>query len=62
MGETATSRHIDRARAGVEQSRYMLSHLDGVHGFFGASSVERLPVEKAIEENARAFKGIDLSQ
>ena len=30
----------------------------GVHGFIGASTMERLPVEKAIEETVRSFKQI----
>ena len=32
---------------------------DGVVGFFGASSMERLPTERAITENMREFKQID---
>lgn len=31
-----------------------------MHGFFGASSMERLPAETAIEENARMFKDISI--
>ncbi|PYI03268.1 hypothetical protein BO78DRAFT_472037 [Aspergillus sclerotiicarbonarius CBS 121057] len=46
--------------AGPEDAAYVLKRTRGVHGFFGASSMERLPVEKAIEENARLFKGIQL--
>ncbi len=41
-----------------EDAAYVLGRTTGVHGFFGASSVERLPVETAIEENARRFKEI----
>ncbi|KAJ5946579.1 hypothetical protein N7454_003418 [Penicillium verhagenii] len=37
-------------------AEYVLSRTVGVHGFFGASSMERLPVERAIEENAKQFK------
>lgn len=44
--------------AGVEDAEYVLQRTRGVHGFFGASSMERLPVERAIADNARAFKGI----
>jgi predicted TIM-barrel enzyme len=29
-----------------------------VHGFYGASSMERLPVEKALTEQVRQFKAI----
>ncbi|RAL00378.1 TIM-barrel enzyme family protein [Aspergillus ibericus CBS 121593] len=46
--------------AGPDDAAYVLKRTRGVHGFFGASSMERLPVEKAIEENARLFKGIKL--
>ncbi|RAH43675.1 TIM-barrel enzyme family protein [Aspergillus brunneoviolaceus CBS 621.78] len=46
--------------ASPEDAQYVLSRVKGVHGFFGASSMERLPVERAIEENARRFKGVKL--
>ncbi|RAH71069.1 TIM-barrel enzyme family protein [Aspergillus aculeatinus CBS 121060] len=46
--------------ASPEDAQYVLSRVKGVHGFFGASSMERLPVERAIEENARKFKGVKL--
>lgn len=32
----------------------------GVHGFVGASSIERIPVERAIAENIRRFKDLKL--
>ena len=35
---------------------YVLSRTTGVHGFFGASSMERLPVELAITNTTRQFK------
>ena len=35
---------------------YILGHTSGVHGFFGASSIERLAVEGAITRQTRAFK------
>ncbi|KAL8798634.1 MAG: hypothetical protein Q9182_006509 [Xanthomendoza sp. 2 TL-2023] len=41
-----------------EDAQHILQHTIGVHGFFGASSMERLPVEKAIEKTAKAFKGL----
>lgn len=44
--------------AGPEDAQYVLSRTNGVHGFFGASSMERLPVEIALQENARRFKEI----
>jgi predicted TIM-barrel enzyme len=36
----------------------MLKHCRGVHGFYGASSMERLPTERAITEQTRKFVGI----
>jgi predicted TIM-barrel enzyme len=41
-----------------EDAGFILEHTDGVHGFFGASSIERLAVERAITEQTRAFKQI----
>ena len=41
-----------------EDVRYVLEHTHGVVGFFGASSVERLPTERAIAGQVRAFKDI----
>jgi predicted TIM-barrel enzyme len=37
---------------------YILEQTDGVVGFFGASSMERLPTETAMTENMRRFKAI----
>lgn len=45
---------------GVEETRYVLDRVHGIHGFFGASSMERLPAEIAIEQNARKFKDIEI--
>ena len=42
-----------------EDAEYVLNNTEGVVGFFGASSLERLPTEEAIENQARDFKGID---
>ena len=41
-----------------EDAQYILDHTEGISGFFGASSIERLPTEPAIEEQARKFKGL----
>lgn len=41
-----------------EDATYIMEHTRGVVGFFGASSMERLPTEVAITENARRFKQI----
>ena len=35
-----------------------LLRMPGIAGFFGASSIERLPTERAITEQVRAFKGL----
>ncbi|CZT24509.1 probable TIM-barrel enzyme family protein [Ramularia collo-cygni] len=44
--------------AAPDDARYVLERCRGVHGFFGASSMERLPVEQAITGITREFKGI----
>jgi predicted TIM-barrel enzyme len=41
-----------------DDAQYVLEHTTGVAGFFGASSMERLPTEVAITENMRRFKRI----
>ena len=41
-----------------EDAEYVLGHTTGVAGFFGASSMERLPTEVAITENMKRFKRI----
>ncbi|MFA1611766.1 phosphoenolpyruvate hydrolase family protein [Halobellus rubicundus] len=43
-----------------DDAEYVLEHTEGVVGFFGASSIERLPTEEAIENQAREFKEIDV--
>ncbi len=40
--------------------RYVLDHTRGIVGFFGASSIERLPTEVAITGCVREFKGLAL--
>jgi len=45
-----------------EDAAYVMSRTRGVAGFFGASSMERLPAEVAIRENAKRFKGIAMNQ
>lgn len=39
--------------------RYVLERTEGIVGFFGASSVERLPTERAITAQVMAFKEIE---
>jgi predicted TIM-barrel enzyme len=41
-----------------EDAAYILQHTRGIVGFFGASSIERLPTEIAITECVRRFKDI----
>ncbi|WP_237773097.1 phosphoenolpyruvate hydrolase family protein [Streptomyces luteocolor] len=41
-----------------EDARYVLEHTTGIVGFFGASSIERLPTERAIVDQTRAFKSL----
>ncbi|HXV94990.1 MAG TPA: phosphoenolpyruvate hydrolase family protein [Gaiellaceae bacterium] len=41
-----------------EDAAYVLVRTEGVVGFFGASSMERLPTEKAMTDNMRRFKAI----
>jgi predicted TIM-barrel enzyme len=44
-----------------EDVAYVLARTRGVVGFFGASSVERLPTEKAMVENMQRFKALHVS-
>jgi predicted TIM-barrel enzyme len=41
-----------------DDARYILEHTEGVVGFFGASSIERLPTELAITDCVRRFKNL----
>jgi len=42
-------------------AQYVLERTRGVAGFFGASSIERLATERAIEAQTRAFKALRVS-
>ncbi|MEM7537764.1 MAG: phosphoenolpyruvate hydrolase family protein [Chloroflexota bacterium] len=42
-------------------AQYIFENTEGVAGFFGASSIERLATEPAIENQARAFKELHLA-
>jgi predicted TIM-barrel enzyme len=44
-----------------EDAAHIFAHTQGIAGFFGASSMERLPVETAIQANAERFKGLVLN-
>ncbi len=41
-----------------EDAEYVLQNTTGVNGFYGASSMERLPVEAAITEHVKKYKAI----
>lgn len=41
-----------------DDAEYVLQRTRGVHGFYGASSMERLPVETAMTEQMRKFKAV----
>lgn len=41
-----------------EDAEYVLQNTQGVDGFYGASSMERLPVEVAITEHVKKYKAI----
>ena len=41
-----------------EDAEYILQNTKGVDGFYGASSMERMPVEVAITEHIKKFKAI----
>jgi predicted TIM-barrel enzyme len=44
--------------ADLEDWRYIAERVKGVHGFFGATTFERLPVERAVAEQIKAFKAV----
>ncbi|WP_107689610.1 phosphoenolpyruvate hydrolase family protein [Coprothermobacter proteolyticus] len=43
-----------------EDAQYIFDHTKGIVGFFGASSMERIPVEVAIKANAERFKSLKM--
>lgn len=45
-----------------EDAQYVLEHTKGVVGFFGASSIERLPTEQAITGCVKRFKEMRLTR
>lgn len=44
-----------------KEAEYVLKRTEGVHGFYGASSLERLPVEHAITATVQHYKSISLT-
>lgn len=43
-----------------DDAKYILEHTQGIVGFYGASSMERLPVEPAIRDRVRDFTNLPL--
>jgi predicted TIM-barrel enzyme len=48
--------------ADPQDAQYILDHTRGVVGFYGASSIERLPVEPAITHRVREFTGMRITK
>ena len=45
-----------------DDAAYVIARTTGIVGFFGASSMERLPTETAMTENMRRFKSIPVEK
>ena len=45
-----------------DDADFIMKHTRNCHGFYGASSMERLPVERALTEQVRKFKAIGARQ
>jgi predicted TIM-barrel enzyme len=45
-----------------EDARYVLERVEGLHGFYGASSMERLPAEAAIARQTADFKALKIGK
>ena len=41
-----------------DDAAYILKNTKNIHGFYGASSMERLPTEIALTQQTKAFKTI----
>ncbi|PKA49326.1 hypothetical protein AXF42_Ash014228 [Apostasia shenzhenica] len=48
--------------SGPREAEYILKSTKGVHGFYGASSMERLPVEQAITNTVKEYKSISIKR
>lgn len=44
-----------------DDAAFVLQHCERCHGFYGASSAERLPTEIAIRDQIKRFKGMDVN-
>ena len=47
--------------ASASDAQYVLDRVPNLAGFYGASSMERLPVEVALEESMKEFKALNMS-
>jgi predicted TIM-barrel enzyme len=45
-----------------DDAAYILTNCERMHGFYGASSMERLPAEAAIRDQTASFKGLSLKR
>jgi predicted TIM-barrel enzyme len=45
---------------GAEEAQYVLERCPGLCGFYGASSVERIPVERAIRGTVEGLKAVGI--
>jgi predicted TIM-barrel enzyme len=43
-----------------DDAAYVLRRAEGIHGFYGASSMERLPTEQAVRAQTEAFKALTI--
>ncbi|MBL8772422.1 MAG: phosphoenolpyruvate hydrolase family protein [Phenylobacterium sp.] len=43
-----------------EDARFVLERVQGLHGFYGASSMERLPTERALRQQVEQFCSIEV--
>jgi uncharacterized protein (UPF0261 family)/predicted TIM-barrel enzyme len=48
--------------SGPREAEFILKSTKGVHGFYGASSMERLPVEQAITDTVKQYKCISIKR
>lgn len=44
-----------------DDAAFMLANCENIHGFYGASSMERLPAERALTEQTRKFMAIPIA-
>ncbi|MEM3253703.1 MAG: phosphoenolpyruvate hydrolase family protein [Fervidicoccaceae archaeon] len=44
----------------IDDWKYIAERVKGIHGFFGATTFERLPTERAVSEQIRAFKNVKI--